>query len=79
MMTETSNSTVTPEELAEVIQEFEQYRERLLNDTMETAKKAKLSKKQVMEQLQPQLDQIDSKLEAIRNQYTILTGGNAAG
>ncbi len=79
MMTETSNSTVTPEELAEVIQEFEQYRERLLNDTMETAKKAKLSKKQVMEQLQPQLDQIDSKLEALRNQYTILTGGNAAG
>ncbi len=78
MMTETSNSTVTPEELAEVIQEFEQYRERLLNDTMETAKKAKLSKKQVMEQLQPQLDQIDSKLEALRNQYTILTGGNAA-
>ncbi|MDJ0573806.1 MAG: hypothetical protein QNJ65_01395 [Xenococcaceae cyanobacterium MO_234.B1] len=79
MMTETSNSTVTPEELAEVIQEFEQYRERLLNDTIETAKKAKLSKKQVMEQLQPQLDQIDSKLEALRNQYTILTGGNAAG
>ncbi len=78
MMTETSNSTVTPEELAEVIQEFEQYRERLLNDTIETAKKAKLSKKQVMEQLQPQLDQIDSKLEALRNQYTILTGGNAA-
>ena len=78
MMTETSNSTVTPEELAEVIQEFEQYRERLLKDTMETAKKAKLSKKQVMEQLQPQLDQIDSKLEALRNQYTILTGGNAA-
>ena len=71
-MTETSNSTVTPEELAELIQEFEQYRERLLNDTLETAKKAKLSKKQVMNQLQPQLDQIDGKLEALRNQYTIL-------
>ncbi|MDJ0681837.1 MAG: hypothetical protein QNJ18_18510 [Xenococcaceae cyanobacterium MO_167.B52] len=71
-MTETSNSTVTPEELAELIQEFEQYRERLLNDTLETAKKAKLSKKQVMTQLQPQLDQIDGKLEALRNQYTIL-------
>ena len=71
-MTETSNSTVTPEELAELIQEFEQYRERLLNDTLETAKKAKLSKKQVMNQLQPQLDQIDGKLEALRYQYTIL-------
>ena len=75
-MTETSNSTVTPEELAELIQEFEQYRERLLNDTLETAKKAKLSKKQVKTQLQPQLDQIDSKLEALRNQYTILKTNN---
>ena len=75
-MTEASNSTVTPEELAELIQEFEQYRERLLNDTLETAKKAKLSKKQVMTQLQPQLDQIDGKLETLRNQYTILTTSN---
>ncbi|MDJ0535140.1 MAG: hypothetical protein QNJ70_22085 [Xenococcaceae cyanobacterium MO_207.B15] len=72
-MSENTQSTVTPEQLAEVIQEFEQYRERLLNDTMETAKKAKLSKKKVMEQLQPQLDQIDGKLEALRNQYVILT------
>ncbi len=75
-MTEASNPTVTPEELAELIQEFEQYRERLLNDTLETAKKAKLSKKQVMTQLQPQLDQIDGKLEALRNQYTILKTNN---
>ena len=72
-MSENTQSTVTPEQLAEVIQEFEQYRERLLNDTMETAKKAKLSKKKVMEQLQPQLDQIDGKLEALRNQYVTLT------
>lgn len=75
-MTENSNSTVTPEELAELIQEFEKYRARLLNDTLETAKKAKLSKKQVMTQLQPQLDQIDGKLEALRNQYTILKSSN---
>ena len=78
MMTEPSNSTVTPEELAEVIQEFEQYRERLLNDTMTTAKKAKLSKKQVMAQLQPQLEQIDGKLEVLRNQYAMLTGETTA-
>ncbi len=77
-MTEPSNSDVTPQELAEVIQEFEEYRERLLKDTMETAKKAKLSKKQVMAQLQPQLDQIDSKLEVLRNQYAILTGETTA-
>ncbi|MDJ0902118.1 MAG: hypothetical protein QNJ55_25275 [Xenococcus sp. MO_188.B8] len=69
-MTEASNSTVTPEQLAEVIAEFEQYRDRLYNETMATAKKAKLSKKLAMAQLQPQLDQIDSKLEQLRNQYS---------
>ena len=69
-MTEASNSTVTPEQLAEVIAEFEQYRDRLYNETMATAKKAKLSKKVAMAQLQPQLDQIDSKLEQLRNQYS---------
>ncbi len=69
-MTEASNATVTPEQLAEVIAEFEQYRDRLYNETMATAKKAKLSKKVAIAQLQPQLDQIDSKLEQLRNQYS---------
>ena len=68
-MTEASNSTVTAEELAEVIAEFEQYRDRLYNETIASAKKAKVSKKVAMAQLQPQLDQIDSKLEQLRNQY----------
>ncbi|HHP7232675.1 MAG TPA: hypothetical protein ACFCUY_17690 [Xenococcaceae cyanobacterium] len=75
-MTENNNSEVTPEELAAVIQEFEQYRERLVNDTMETAKKAQLSKKLVMEQLQPQLNQIDDKLAALRAQHEALTKDN---
>ncbi len=69
-MTETANSTVTPEQLAELIAEFEQYRDRLFNETMASAKKAKLSKKVAMAQLQPQLDHIDSKLEQLRNQYS---------
>ena len=68
-MTETANSTVTPEQLAELITEFEQYRDRLYNETMASAKKAKLPKKVAMAQLQPQLDQIDGKLEQLRNQY----------
>ncbi len=69
-MTEAANSTVTPEQLAELITEFEQYRDRLYNETIASAKKAKLSKKIVMAQLQPQLDQIDGKLEQLRNQYS---------
>ena len=71
-MTEAADSGVTAEDLAEVIVEFEKYRDRLLNETMETAKKAKISKKTVMMQLQPQLDQIDRKLEALRNQYNTM-------
>lgn len=71
-MTETANSTVTAEDLAEVITEFEKYRDRLVNETVETAKKAKISRKMVMTQLQPQLDQIDIKLEALRAQYNTL-------
>ncbi len=74
-MTEAANSTVTPEDLAEVISEFEKYRERLVNETVETAKKAKIPKKTVMTQLQPQLDEIDSKLEALRSQYNGLVNG----
>lgn len=72
-MTEAVNPTVTPEQLAEVIAEFEQYRDRLYNETIANAKKAKLSKKVVMAQLQPQLEQIDGKLEQLRNQYATLT------
>ena len=69
-MTEAANSTVTAEQLAELITEFEQYRDRLYNETIASAKKAKLPKKVAMAQLQPQLDQIDNKLEQLRNQYS---------
>lgn len=71
-MDETVNFTVTAEDLAEVIAEFEKYRDRLVNETVATAKKAKISKKVVMAQLQPQLDQIDSKLEKLRTQYNAM-------
>ena len=37
------------------------------------AKKAKISKKVVMTQLQPQLDEIDGKLEILRTQYDNMT------
>lgn len=72
-MNEAQDKPVSAEDIAEVITQFEQYRERLINDTVENAKKAKISKKVVMEQLQPQLDDIDGKLEALRNQYNSMT------
>jgi uncharacterized protein involved in exopolysaccharide biosynthesis len=74
-MTEAIDYTVTVEDLVEVITEFEKYRDRLVNETVETAKKAKISKQTVMTQLQPQLEQIDSKLDALRAQYNTMING----
>lgn len=69
----TAAEPVSLEELMEVIEQFEQYRERLLNDSMETAKRAKMKKSEVMAQIQPELDKIDTALEQLRKQQAILT------
>jgi hypothetical protein len=60
------NGDVNPQELAEVITELEEYRERLVNETMETAKKAKMMKASVMAQLEPELAKIDGILQQLR-------------
>ena len=72
-MTETTdvqNNTTSPsvEELVEVIEQFEQYRERLLTDSLETAKRAKMKKSDIMAQIEPELNKIDSALEQLRAQ-----------
>ena len=72
-MTETP---VTVEELAELIVEFEKYRDRLVTETTTAAKKAKLSKKATMEKLEPQLADIDAKLQRLREQQAILSASN---
>ena len=74
-MTDTQNNTAAPsvEELVEVIEQFEQYRERLLNDSLETAKRAKMKKSDIMAQIQPELNKIDSALEQLRSQHASLT------
>lgn len=56
------------QELTAVISELEQYRERLVNETFETAKKAKLMKSAVMARLEPELAKIDATLQQLRNQ-----------
>ena len=67
---------VTAEELVEVIQEFEQYRERLLDETMTAAKRAKLPKSVVMKQLEPELAKIDAALQNLRNRQAALSAAN---
>ena len=71
-----ADNPVTAADLAELIVEFEQYRDRLVNDTTEAAKKAKLSKKATMAKLEPQLADIDAKLQRLREQHANLSASN---
>ncbi len=64
------------QELAEMIAEFEKYRERFLSETLEAGQKAKLMKSQVMAKMAPELAEIDSKLDALRQQQANLNTGN---
>ena len=79
-MAENTELSATPQttaqELAEVIEELEQYRERLVNETLATAQRAKLMKKTVMAQMEPELTKIDATLQALRAQQASLTASN---
>ncbi len=70
---ETPNS---PEEIAEVLEEFEKYRQRLVNDTITAAKKAKMPKSVVMAQLEPELQKIDGMIENLRKQQAELNSAS---
>jgi len=62
--------TSTPEDVQEVIAELEQYRQRLIDDTLEMAKKVKMPKQAVMKQLEnhPEIVYIDGALANLRSQ-----------
>jgi hypothetical protein len=64
----TSLELATPEELTEMITDLEQYRERIVNDTLAMAQKAKIMKSQALANLQPNLAKIDATLESLRQQ-----------
>lgn len=66
----------TAEEIAEVIQEFEQYRERLVSETMTAAQKAKLPQKAAMTKIEPELAQIDASLAGLRDRLATMTANN---
>ena len=75
-MAEDANQSVqtpdTAEEIAELLVEFEQYRQRLVDDTVAVAKKAKMSKSTVMEQLEPELAKIDAMIEGLKQRQANL-------
>jgi hypothetical protein len=72
----TATQQVTAQELAEVIAELEQYRERLLNETLTAAKRAKLPPSKALAQLEPQLAEIDAKLQEWRERQAALSTSN---
>lgn len=62
-----TSAPVSQEELSEVITELEQYRERLVNETLTTAQRAKLPKSKALAQIEPLLTQIDNQLQHLHN------------
>ncbi|MEO1342143.1 MAG: hypothetical protein AAFV28_13585 [Cyanobacteria bacterium J06635_13] len=71
-----TDNPVTAADLAELIVEFEKYRARLIDETTEAAKKAKLSKKATMAKLEPHLADIDAKLQRLREQQATLSANS---
>ena len=70
-MSNTSTETNQPastQEIAAVIAELEQYRDRLIEESTETAKKAKLTKSALMAQIEPELQKIETALTQLRTQ-----------
>jgi hypothetical protein len=70
---ENPTESVTAAELAEVIAEMEEYRERLVQDITEAAQKAKLTKSQMTAAMSPDLELIDGKLQQLRDQHAQLS------
>ncbi|MEA5477378.1 hypothetical protein VB774_07070 [Pseudanabaena galeata UHCC 0370] len=66
----TSIAEATPQELAEMISELEQYRERIVNETLATAQRAKIMKNQALATLEPNLAKIDATLQSLRQQQS---------
>jgi archaellum component FlaC len=72
----TGQDTIAAQELTEMIAELEEYRERLVNDTLTIAQKAKIVKSQALAPLEPELNKIDTTLQALRAQQAALTTNN---
>lgn len=64
--------SATTQDIEKLIEEFEQYRERLLSETMTIGQRAKLPKKRVMAQIEPELAQIEAALLTLRQQQSQL-------
>ncbi|NJN22003.1 MAG: hypothetical protein HC812_13510 [Leptolyngbya sp. RL_3_1] len=64
------------EELTSAIAELQEYRDRLVNETISAAKKAKVMKGQAQNNLEPTLAKIDAMLAELRQRQATLTNKN---
>ena len=58
----------TPDQLTEMIEDLESYRERIVSDTLAMAQRAKIMKSQALANLEANLAKIDATLESLRQQ-----------
>ncbi|MGB3532222.1 MAG: hypothetical protein WBA13_01750 [Microcoleaceae cyanobacterium] len=70
--TVSAEQPVSAEELTALIAEFEQYRERLIDETTTTAQRAKQSQKKAMAQIEPELAKIEAALQHLRQRQQTL-------
>jgi hypothetical protein len=63
-----TNTPITQEDLAEAITDLEQYRARLIDETLTTVQRAKLPKNKAMTHLEPELAKIDAILQSLHEQ-----------
>ncbi len=66
----TAIAQASPQELTEIIAELEEYRERIVNDTLAMAQRAKIMKSQALANLEPNLAKIDATLQTLRQQQS---------
>ncbi|MEO1208921.1 MAG: hypothetical protein AAFX78_05185 [Cyanobacteria bacterium J06638_20] len=66
----------TLDELAAAIAELQEYRERLVSETLSAAKKAKVMKGQAQGNLEPTLARIDAMLQELQQRQAELTTGS---
>lgn len=73
LMSESQTPPASAEEIENVIAELEQYRARLVNDVLQMAQKAKLSKKVALQHLEkhPEIAHIDAALERLKSQQAV--------
>jgi hypothetical protein len=71
-LAETEAERSVEAQIIEAIADLQQYRDRLIAETTETAKKAKLMKSVMMEQLEPELAKIDAGLQFLREKQAAL-------